>query len=280
MPDPIARAARRGAFERFCAEPVLLLGGGAALLLQLAQPAIAVGVARHSRVEDAPMRRLTGTLLFLTAEAFGDAADRAWAEAGTTAAHRRVRGDEPAAGGAYSADDPHLQRWVAATLLVAGAAAARRVGRGIAPADADAVVAGFGRTATSLGLPLDAWPSDAAAFRRRWARDVASIRVGPEARRVGLGLFTARRVPGVVRVLLPVVRLVSLDLLPAEVRRAYGVPWRRRERFAVELFWAVVAPPYRLAPAALRRVPARLLLARVRRSRRAAERRRGNGVSA
>lgn len=264
MPDPIARAARRGAFECFAAESVVLLGGGAALLLQLAHPAIGTAVACHSRVRSDPLARLFGTLEFLTAEAFGDDDDRARVRRRVAAAHRPVHGDEPAAGGAYRADDPELQRWVAATLYVAGRAAHTRA-FGELPADrAAAVLAGFGGAATALGMPAAMWPSDEATFRRVWRAGLASLRVTDEARAIGLGLFDGTGVPWPLRPLLPVLRAVSIDLLPAEARAAYGVRHRRRDRFAAELVWALVVPAYRLAPAVLRRLPARVLLARLR----------------
>lgn len=266
MPDPIARAARRGAFEHFAAESVVLVGGGAALLLQLAHPAIGTAVARHSRVRHDPLARLFGTLVFLTAEAFGDDDDRTRVRRRVAAAHRPVRGDDPAAGGAYRADDPELQRWVAATLYVAGRAAHARA-FGALPADrAVAVLAGFGGAATALGMPAAMWPRDDAAFRRMWRAGLASLRVTDEARAIGLGLFDGTGVPWALRPLLPVLRAVSIDLLPVEARAAYGVTHRRRERFVAELVRAFVVPVYRLTPGVMRRLPARILLARLRRS--------------
>lgn len=266
MPDPIAIAVRRGAFERFAAESVVLLGGGAALLLQLANPAIGIAVSRHSRVRSDPLARLVGTLVFLTAEAFGDDHDRERVRRRVGAAHRPVHGHDPAAGGTYRADDPELQRWVAATLYVAGRAAhARAFGR-LPAREVDQVLAGFGRPATALGMPPSMWPRDDAEFRVVWRAGLAAIRVTDEARAIGLGLFDSPATPWPLRPLLPVLRAVSLDLLPESVRTAYGVRGRRRDRFVAELVWAIVVPVMRLAPAPVRRLPARILLARLRRS--------------
>src|SRR5438270_738156 len=53
-PDAIVR--------RVDSEPVLLLGGGRALLMQLAHPSVAAGVADHSDFRRDPMSRLQRTL--------------------------------------------------------------------------------------------------------------------------------------------------------------------------------------------------------------------------
>ena len=62
----------REVFRRHGAEGVLLLGGGAALLLQLADPRVAHGVARHSDFQERPFDRLFGTLDYIYAVGFGD----------------------------------------------------------------------------------------------------------------------------------------------------------------------------------------------------------------
>ena len=51
-----------GAYWRVNRESFLLLGGGAALLLQLAHPLVAAGVADHSNFRTEPVRRLYRTI--------------------------------------------------------------------------------------------------------------------------------------------------------------------------------------------------------------------------
>ena len=57
--------------RRVAAEPALIAGAGRALLLQLAHPKVAQGVADHSDFENDPLPRLTGTLDFLTFVVWG-----------------------------------------------------------------------------------------------------------------------------------------------------------------------------------------------------------------
>src|SRR5204863_193218 len=53
-------------------ETVLLAGGGRALLLQVAHPLVAAGVAEHSDYREDPWRRLYRTLDVTTRIVFGD----------------------------------------------------------------------------------------------------------------------------------------------------------------------------------------------------------------
>src|SRR6202171_6691316 len=68
---------RPGLFEddsvtrRVNRENILLLGGGRTLLMQLAHPKVAAGVAEHSDFRSHPLRRLRRTLLMTMAIVFG-----------------------------------------------------------------------------------------------------------------------------------------------------------------------------------------------------------------
>src|SRR5438093_5430369 len=68
-------------------ERVLLAGGPAALLMQLAHPLIAAAVARHSGFRHDPMRRLRGTLHAVLAITFGDRPQAEQAAAAVLAVH-------------------------------------------------------------------------------------------------------------------------------------------------------------------------------------------------
>ena len=61
-----------GQVWRVAREKVVLAGGPAALLLQLAHPLVAAGVADHSEFETQPLHRLTNTLTAVLTATFGD----------------------------------------------------------------------------------------------------------------------------------------------------------------------------------------------------------------
>src|SRR5579864_7351022 len=92
-------------------ENVLLLGGGRALLMQLAHPKVAQGVDEHSDFRTNPIRRLRRTIRMTMAIVFGDRETALAAARSVNQTHARVRGAE------YRALDPDLLMWVHATLV-------------------------------------------------------------------------------------------------------------------------------------------------------------------
>ncbi len=104
-------------------EAVLLLGGGRALLLQVAHPLVAAGVAAHSQFRSEPLRRLWRTLDLTLTITFADAARAIAAVRQIERVHARVHGRLRAdvgpfkRGTRYDANDPELLLWVHATLV-------------------------------------------------------------------------------------------------------------------------------------------------------------------
>jgi len=84
-------------------ETALLLGAGRALLLQIAHPLVAAGVAEHSRFAQQPLDRLWRTLNPMYTLVFGSLEARQAAARGLEAAHRRVRGVLEAQRGSFEA---------------------------------------------------------------------------------------------------------------------------------------------------------------------------------
>src|SRR5712691_5704719 len=92
-------------------ENILLLGGGRALLMQLAHPKVAAGVDEHSDFRSQPIRRLRRTIRMTMAIVFGDRDTALAAARAVNHAHGKVRGR------GYRALDPDLLRWVHGTLI-------------------------------------------------------------------------------------------------------------------------------------------------------------------
>src|SRR5436190_4864368 len=97
-------------------EGALLLGGGRALLLQVAHPLVAAGVSQHSNYREDPFGRLYRTLDTVTAIVFGSTPTAKEAAARLHRVHTRVKG-EAGDGTPYVATDPALIMWVHATLV-------------------------------------------------------------------------------------------------------------------------------------------------------------------
>src|SRR4030095_5763582 len=104
-------------------ELLLGLAGMRALLMELAHPLVAAGVAKHSDFRKRPFRRLYRTMRLMSCITFGSrkAASRAVQRIGQC--HSSVHGElrQPAgchpSGSTYDANDPQLRLWVLATLI-------------------------------------------------------------------------------------------------------------------------------------------------------------------
>jgi uncharacterized protein (DUF2236 family) len=102
---------------RVSTEPAFLLPSGPrALLLQVAHPAVAAGVADHSDYERRPWTRLVGTIDVMNKLAFGTPEGSARQARRLRKRHAEIAGTRPD-GEAYRALDPDNLLWVWATLV-------------------------------------------------------------------------------------------------------------------------------------------------------------------
>jgi uncharacterized protein (DUF2236 family) len=205
-------------------ENVLLLGGGRALLMQLAHPKVAAGVDEHSDFRANPMRRLRRTIRLTMAIVFGDRETALAAVRATNQTHGRVRGTE------YSARDPELLLWVHATLvdsaLVTYETFVKRLGAG----EREEFYQQMNVTGELLGVPRDRFPATLQAFRSyiNAMVETGPVRVDPRARDLARHVLRPklRLVPG--RAMIPF-EIVTTGLLPAALREQYGLAWGRRQ---------------------------------------------------
>jgi uncharacterized protein (DUF2236 family) len=218
-------------------EAVLLGSGPAALLLQLAHPLVAEGVAAHSDFAADPFARLRRTLRTTLAMVFGDGptAERAIAELNHV--HARVRGPalDPlavAATGArhYRALDPELLLWVQATLVLMSVRAYDRWVAPLSPLERDRLWLESRATAQRLGVPLTAspgsWPELVDWFERQMAPG-GPVVVTDTARQLA-GTVIRPPVPLAPAPLVDLAVLPGLALLPPIIREGYGIAWSSR----------------------------------------------------
>lgn len=236
--------------RRVDSELVLLLGGGRALLMQLAHPKVARGVAEHSAFETDPLARLERTLVATYAVVFGTAEQAAQAGGAVHRVHERVIGDD------YHANDPELLMWVHATLVDTALAIHRRFLRPLPEADAERYYQESTRVAEVFGLSRDRQPDDLAAFRRyvRTMVDDLSAGLGDESRRLARSVLHPR-LPLVTAPVMAGVRELTAGLVPARLRRAYGLPWDRGRQAALEAAGLALRTGLPLVPPMLRRLP-------------------------
>ena len=235
---------------------VLVLGGGTcALLLQLAHPAVAAGVAQHSTFRDDPFARLRRTLTATMAVVFGTQAQADRAIRRINAIHGAVRGSIPETGAAYDARDPRLLLWVHATLVNTTLRIYDRFVAPLTPDEAQAYHAEARQIAIRLGIPPDAVPATLPELRAFMAGMVASgeVAVSPTARELSAAVRYPTSFPP--RFLWEVAHLASDSVLHPDLRRQYAIPWSARREAGVERMAAASRRLLPLVPAALRFVP-------------------------
>ncbi len=249
---PTGSVARRMDRELF-----LLLGGTAALLMQIAHPLVAAGVARHSSFARDPIARLRRTLDTTLAVVFGDRREAERALRRIDARHRSVSGFA-ADGRTYDARDPELLLWVQATLVLTSLRLFELVTGALPRDDREAYWEETKPIAVALGIPAPYLPrtiDDLARYERvALATDVVPDATSLRLARAVLRPF--RWLPGPLH--WPADALTAA-LLPPTLRAAFGLRWRTRDRLlsravVVTLRWLrrLVPEPLRLVPQARR----------------------------
>lgn len=245
-------------------DAVLIAGGGRAILLQVANPAVGAGVSAHSGFSERPLDRLHATLTFCYAQAYGTESDRRTVLRRVNAAHGPVTaaasGDTPA----YSAFDPRLQLWVAATLYDTARQVHDLVYDPLDDEAAEAFYQQYAIIGTALQMPAALWPEDHIAFRAWFDRELDTLVVTPGALRVSRHLLTLASAPWWLRAAMPTARLVTAALLPPRLRSAYGFSWTPRQQRRFDRMLRVVRVVWPAVPRRIRHFPVRYYLGRLR----------------
>ena len=197
--------------QRVNAERLALLGWGRAVLMQLAHPLVAAGVAEHSTFRGGPaanVKRLHSTIRAMLDLSFGSPEDIRRAVGHINAIHDRVHGTlrEAAgrfsAGTPYSASDPELLIWVDATVRDSMLLAYELFVTPLSPADRDRFWAEGEDIMTALRVPSGARIQSPDQFRRYFGELEAngSLAVTTEARALALEIVSP---PGNARAVAP-----------------------------------------------------------------------------
>jgi uncharacterized protein (DUF2236 family) len=250
--------------RRINAERMALAGWGRAILLQLAHPLVAAGVADHSAFTGGALQaalRLHHTVRAMTRLTFGTPDERDAALEGIRRIHRRVHGrlregvGQFPAGTPYSAEDPALVLWVHATLLESLPLVHELFVEPLTIADRDAYCRAAAPLARELGAGSDV-PETWQALTDYVAAMHASgqLVVSDDARRLGAAVLS----PSLGWLVAPVRhanRVVTTALLPEAIRRQYALPWRASDERAFRWWVRVLRAARRAAPRVLREWP-------------------------
>lgn len=247
-------------------ECVQLLGGGRAVLMQIAHPLVAAGVGDHSSYSHDPWGRTARTIDLTGAIVWGT---RSEAHAGARTInqlHKHVTGtlglDAGAltAGTHYRARDPELLLWVEATLIDTTILLYSLLVEPLTDAEIDQYYEESRQFVALLGLPGSLMPATYADFQDYMREMVESelLAVTPAAQQ-SARLLMRMPVPAVLR---PVVsplyiatEQATIGLLPPRLRAQYGYTWDGRRQALLDAGMASTRRLLPLLPSTLRDLP-------------------------
>lgn len=213
-------------------EVVLLLGWTRAILLQLAHPLVASGIADHSSFKTANIARLHHTLKAMIALTFGTPEEVKRAADNINDIHDRVHGKlrESAglfpAGTEYSAHDSRLLAWVHATLLDSFLDTYELYVGPLTLEEKDRYCLEASSIEPLLGISTGHLPRSLAELNRYMDEMFESGElVVTETARVVARNVVSLPVWWVIRPLLWLFNLPGIGSLPTAIRQAYGFRW-------------------------------------------------------
>jgi uncharacterized protein (DUF2236 family) len=246
-------------------ERIALLAWPRAILLQLAHPLVAAGVAQHSGFRTspfAPYARLHATVGAMRQLTFGSDAEAAAVVRRILGIHDRVNGTlregagPHAPGTRYSAHDPALLLWVHATLLDSYVRILEPILRRFTEEERDRYCREAAPYAVVLGAISDDVP-------RTWQRLQDYMTTEIESGRVTVGADARALAPDVLRpslgrLLAPLYfpgELVTIGSLPPAIRDGYGFTWSAVRERRLQRVLATARRLRGLTPDALARWP-------------------------
>lgn len=223
--------------RRLHRERIVAFSGVRALLMQACDPLAVVGFRRHSAIFDDPIARLQRTDERMSRIYFGTAADAETTGEAVRSMHRRVRGKVPEdygpipKGARYDASDPQLGLWVLATLADSALLYYERVFGRLGAEEGERYWSEYRRVGSLLGLPEDSMPATLPALRDYVGGRLGdgTLWISEERRQQALAMVLEPPLTGWARAavfpLTETVRLISVGMLPAQIRELLGLSW-------------------------------------------------------
>lgn len=223
--------------RRLHRERLVLFSGVRALLMQACDPLGVIGFQRHSIIFDDPQARLQRTDERMSRIYFGTREEAEGTGRVVRAMHKRVRGKTVVRygpipkGTMYSASDSELGLWVLATLADSALVYYERIFGGLAPEERERYWSEYRQVGELLGLPPDSMPGTCEGLREYIAGRLGDggLWISDERREQAVQMILEPPFTGLLRTavipLTETLRLISVGLLPAEIRRLYGFSW-------------------------------------------------------
>jgi uncharacterized protein (DUF2236 family) len=215
-------------FWRVNREWLVILSGARAVIMELAHPLVAAGVANHSDFRRHSLGRLYRTIRMMIDANFGSIDTAHQAVNRVYHCHRHVKGSLAedigpfAAETSYRANDPALKMWVLATLIDSTLLVHDLFVRPLTLAEKEAYYRDSQLLGGLLGIPAQLMPATYHDFTLyvEAMLNGDTLTVSDTAREVAEALFAPPLGPA-----LRIASFVGIGLLPARLRADFNLPW-------------------------------------------------------
>lgn len=243
-------------------EAVLLLGGSRALLMQIAHPLVAQGVADHSSFQKDPLGRLLRTLFTMLDILFGTEEEATRASAYIARRHQKVKGKLKESAGSYRrgtqyfAEDPELLLWVYATLHDTSIYAYELFVRELTEEEKETYYRESRRVAPLLRIPEKILPTSQKAFEQYLEKMLHSnqIAVSPTGKALADAILHPKLLL-VPRHLFEPHRFLTIGMLPPVLKEKFGFTWTPLHQLAFEAAATAIRKTLPFLPRHLRYLP-------------------------
>ncbi|KAA3647908.1 MAG: DUF2236 domain-containing protein [Chloroflexi bacterium] len=237
-------------------EGVLGLGAFRALLMQIAHPKVAQGVADHSSYRTQPFSRAYNTLSAQQVIVFGTCDQAIETLVRMYGRHLSVRGEVPqdviGTGRHYTGTDGHLSMWVFGTLIDTVIRTHSLLLQPLTNHEQDTFYEESKLFAALMGIDRDLLPPTVEDFNHWMGTTVASdeISISPAARDIAASLL---RLP--LPIFWPSNYVLAAGMLPDKLREQYGLKWNQSTEVLFDLGVVSVRAVARITPLRLRTTP-------------------------
>lgn len=243
---------------------VMLMAGGANIILQLALPAVGYGVA-ESRVESGsilhhPIKRSRTTFTYLAVAMMGTSEEKLAYRKAVNRSHAQVHSTDTSPV-KYNAFDENLQMWVAACLYWGIVDAHQKLHGPMSREQQET----FYRLAHPLGTTLqvrqDTWPKDLEAFEEYWQQGLQTLHIDERIRQYLMIIADLKFLSPITRLLLGrFQRFMTTGFLPAELREQMHLPWNDKKQRRFERVVRIIGRTSLLLPRIIRQLPYNLVM--------------------
>jgi uncharacterized protein (DUF2236 family) len=240
-------------------DSVTYVGGLRALLMQVAHPKVAQGVADHSDYRQDPFGRLFRTFDTVHDLVFGNLETSMTAATRLHKIHQRVVGELPEPvvwphTRRYVANDPDLLRWVYATLVDSAIVTHRLFLPDLEPEQWERYYQESKIFGELCGVSLDDLPDTLANFRAWMRRTVEgpTLQIGDPAREIAEAIIKG---PPIMYPLRPSNYVLAAGMLPGRIRQGFGLRWSLPVRLSYTFGVHAMRRVVRNVPLTLRSLP-------------------------